>query len=127
MKRYEEIENMILSRDLTDEEVMILNEATLMKNVVEFQKNKVKNQHDTVVIPLMKGDKVIRRMGIYDKEKYTSTDVDVKIMQGKVYDENFLILPVESQGAKLFENEPKKPKVEDQEEQTGEYDENYDV
>ena len=44
MKRYEEIENMILSRDLTDEEVMILNEATLMKNVVEFQKNKVKNQ-----------------------------------------------------------------------------------
>ena len=44
MKRYKEIENMILSRDLTDEEVMILNEATLMKNVVEFQKNKVKNQ-----------------------------------------------------------------------------------
>lgn len=44
MKRYEEIENMILSRGLTDEEVMILNEATLMKNVVEFQKNKVKNQ-----------------------------------------------------------------------------------
>lgn len=127
MKRYEEIENMILSRDLTDEEVMILNEATLMKNVVEFQKNKVKNQHDTVVIPLMKDGKVIRRMGIYDKEKYTSTDVDVKIMQGEVYDENFLILPVESQGAKLFENEPKKPKVEEQEEQTGEYDENYDV
>ena len=127
MKRYEEIENMILSNELSDEEIMILNEATLMKNVVEFQKNKVKNQPDTVVIPLMKGDKVIRRMGIYDKEKYTSTDVDVKIMQGEVYDENFLILPVESQGAKLFENEPKKPKVEDQEEQTGEYDENYDV
>lgn len=83
MKRYEEIENMILSRDLTDEEVMILNEATLMKNVVEFQKNKVKNQHDTVVIPLMKGDKVIRRMGIYDKEKYTSTDVDVKNHAGR--------------------------------------------
>lgn len=34
----------VLADEPTDEEVMILNEATLMKNVVEFQKNKVKNQ-----------------------------------------------------------------------------------
>lgn len=108
MKRYEEIEAIIASGKLSKEEILVLNEATLMKNVVEFQKNKVKNQHETIVIPLFdEQQQVIRRMGVFDRDRVKSTEVDVAIMKGEVHSPRFLILPIESDGARLFEHEPK--------------------
>ena len=108
MKRYREIETMIETGKLSNEEIMVLNEATLMKNIVEFQKNKVKQQHETIVIPLFDDhQQVIRRMGIFEKERVKSTEVDIAIMKGEVQSSRFLVIPVECDGAKLFEPDPK--------------------
>lgn len=106
MKRYSEYEKLIQSGKLSEEEILVINEATLMRNTVELTKKKLVSQHDTIIIPLFdKEQNIIRRMGIFDKNKVERTDVDVAILKGQVYDERFLIIPIECDGAKLFEHE----------------------
>lgn len=111
MKRLEKLENLIKKYNMEPEDVMVINECTLMFNVATGAKKDVKGQHNTIIMPLAgkqdKDGKPIRRMGIFDKS-VPSTEVDVKIMNGEVYNPNFLVIPTDCEGAEIFEE--RKPK-----------------
>lgn len=114
MKRYEDIER--AAKSASQDERLFLNEATIGRNICEMGgTTKFRNAHKFYTIPVMVDGDVVRRMAIYEKSNKPA-DMDIKLMQGEVYDPEFVVVRDDGLFAAMMREEIKADKPDGNEE-----------
>lgn len=113
MKRYRDIDEK--ARHADPELQLLLNEATLGRNLAELAQNGLRADSQTATAPVLVDGNIIFRVAVFEKGSMDERDALVELAQGNTYSEQCLIIPGDSSYLEVFKAKSfaKKETVED--------------